>query len=248
MLWGNFGAVHLTSLALAAGIITGLYFILRNRSEKTQRITLFILSLSGIAAIIFNLIRWGSPIEYLPFHMCSITAMLLPPAILIKSRAMSNLLLVWLLGAVFALVLNNQQANYEILSDTFVFYFFPHMFEVGIPILMFRLKLWKKELRAIPTTLALTVGIYTVVHFINLLLNHIVKVKGLVDAYGDPIFLNYMYSIKPVVPFMELFWSIIPYQYFYLLFAIPIIAVYLGIVYLPEIIALIRKKRQSKTA
>ena len=243
MVWGSFGIVHIASLVFAVGMMVGLYFILKNRTQKTQIITLFILSLSGIAAIIFNLIRWGSPIEYLPFHMCSITAMLLPISILVRRRALSNLLLIWLLGAIIALVLNSQQASYELLSDTFFFYFFPHVFEAGIPILMFKLKLWKKDYRAIPSSIALTWIIYTVVHFINLGLNHYVEVKGLVDWAGNPIFLNYMYSLKPVVPFMELFWKVIPHEYFYLAFAIPILVVYLGIIYLPEIIKAIKEKK-----
>ena len=247
MLWGSFGAVHITSLILAIGMMIGIYFLLKNKTEKTQLITLFILSLSGIAAIIFNLVKWGSPIEYLPFHMCSITAILLPIAILVRKGALANLLLIWLLGAIIALTLNTQQANFEIFSSTFAFYFFPHVFEAGIPILMFKLGLWKKEARAIPASLALTWGIYTVVHFINLALNRYVEIKGLVDRAGEPIFLNYMYSMKPVVPFMELFWKVIPHEYFYLVFAIPILAVYLGIVYLPEIIRAIRKKIAKST-
>ena len=90
--------------------------------------------------------------------MCSITAILLPIAILVRKGALANLLLIWLLGAIIALTLNTQQANFEIFSSTFAFYFFPHVFEAGIPILMFKLGLWKKEARAIPASLALTWG------------------------------------------------------------------------------------------
>ena len=246
MLWGSFGAVHLISLLAAVGMMIGIYFLLKNKSEKVQRITLFLLSLSGIAAIVFNLLKWDSPIEYLPFHMCSITAMLLPLAILIKSRALSNLLLLWLLGAVFALVMNTQQAGYELLSDTFAFYFFPHVFEAGIPVLMFKLKLWKKDYHAIPTTIGLTFVIYTAVHFINEFLNRYVAINNIVDYAGNPIFLNYMYSQKPVVPFLELLWKIVPHEYFYLLLALPIIALYLSIIYLPEIVSVLRKKHKAK--
>ena len=248
MLWGSFGIVHLTSLALAIGMMVGIYYLLKHKTEKTQRLVLFILSLSGIAAIIFNLIRWNSPIEYLPFHMCSITAILLPIAILSKRRALPNLLLLWLLGAVFALVMNTQQANYEILSDTFFFYFFPHAFEAGIPVLMFKLGLWKKDFRAIPSTVGLTLVIYTAVHFINELLNRYVLLKDIVDSSGNPIFLNYMYTQKPVVPFMEMLWKIVPHEYFYLLLALPIIVVYLSLVYLPEIVGVLHKKHRAKKA
>ena len=35
MLWGTFGAVHILSLLLAAGMIVGLYFILKVKSLRT---------------------------------------------------------------------------------------------------------------------------------------------------------------------------------------------------------------------
>ena len=83
MLWGSFGAVHILSLLLGAGIIVGLYFLLRRFSAKTKTVVLGILSFSGIAAIIFNLVTWGSPYEYLPLHLCSLTAMVLPVVVIV---------------------------------------------------------------------------------------------------------------------------------------------------------------------
>ncbi len=243
MLWGTFTLTHIITLLLAIGINVGLYFILKNRKEKTQRLVLFLLSLTGIAAIVFNLVRWNSPLEYLPFHMCSITAMMLPFAVWTKNRAFSNLLLLWALGAVFALVVNNAQAEYELFSATFFFYYIPHLFEAGIPILMFALKLWKKDVRAIPSTVGITLGIYTVVHFINLLVNSIAVKNEIVDWAGNIIKVNYMYSINPDVPFMQLFWNIIPFQYFYMFCAIPIIVIYLALVYLPEIIKMMKARK-----
>lgn len=161
MTWGNFGAVHIVTLLLAAAMNVGLYFLLRNKSDKAKVSVLFILSLSGICAIIFNLVRWGSPLEYLPFHLCSLTAIVLPIAVLTKSRVLNNLLLLWSLGALAALVMNNAQANYEIFSDTFFFYYFPHTFEFGIPILMLTLNLTEKDHKCILSTLSITLAAYT---------------------------------------------------------------------------------------
>ena len=121
MLWGSFGIVHICSLLLSAGIIVGLYFALRKASDKAQTITLGILSFSGISAVIYNLIRWGSPLEYLPFHLCSLNALVLPFAVFTKNKVLNNLLLLWALGAVFALVVNMAQAEYEVFSWTFFF-------------------------------------------------------------------------------------------------------------------------------
>ena len=245
MLWGSYGIVHIASLLLSAAIIVGLYFLLKNFSDKTKTIVLFILSLSGISAIIFNLVTWGSPIEYLPFHMCSITAMLLPFAVLTRNGVINNLLLLWCVGALIALVLNQAQANYEIWSWTFFFYYFPHTLEFGIPILMFAFKLTKKKLIYIPTTLGLTALIYTCVHLINVWLNHYAQAHNIVDWAGEIVKLNYMYSVDPTNPVLQLMYTLIPHPYWYMFVATPFIVLYLALVYLPEIIKAIKNGKKQ---
>ena len=156
MTWGFFSLLHIVSLLLASLIIVSLYFILKNKSETVKIIVLGILSFSGISAIIYNLVVWNSPLEYLPLHLCSLNAMMLPIAVFTKNKTINNLLLLWSLGALLALVVNSAQADYEIFSLTFAFYYFPHVLEFGIPILMFSLKLVKKDLRCIASTIGIT--------------------------------------------------------------------------------------------
>lgn len=241
MTWGNFGIVHILSLLLAAAMNVGLYFLLKNRSDKTKIAVLFVLSLSGICAIVFNLVRWGSPLEYLPFHLCSLTAIVLPVAVLTRSKVLNNLLLLWSLGALAALVMNNAQANYEIFSDTFLFYYFPHTFEFGIPILMLALHLTKKDCKCMLSTVLITLAAYTAIHFINLAINAYCQKGNVLDPSGNPVFVNYMYSITPPIPILKLFWNLIPHPYWYMLAALPIVAIYLGFLYLPELIKGARK-------
>ena len=107
MKWGSFGVVHFASLAIAALLVVGLYFALKKASLKVKTIVLGVLSFSGIAAIIYNLVTWNSPLEYLPLHLCSLNAMVLPIAVFTRSKTLSNLLLVWSLGALAALVVNS---------------------------------------------------------------------------------------------------------------------------------------------
>ena len=243
MLWGFFGIVHIASLLIGAGLIVALYFLLRKFSAKTQTIVLGVLSFSGIAAIIFNLVTWGSPYEYLPLHLCSLTAVVLPFAVFTRSKVLSNLLLLWSLGAIMALVVNNAQANYEILSPTFMFYFFPHLLEFGIPILLFKLGLVKKDVKCITSTLLITLCVYTLIHFTNVALNSYLAANKILDVYGEVIRVNYMYSLYPENPVMALFWSLIPYEFWYMLPVILIVAVYLGLVYLKQIINRFNKKK-----
>ena len=171
MTWGFFTFTHIASLFVGALIIAGLYFLLRKRSDRVKTEVLFVLSFSGVAAVIFNLITWGSPLEYLPLHLCSLTAMVLPFAVITKSRILNNLLLLWSFGAVFALLVNTAVADASIFSAVFVFFYFPHVFEIGIPILMFLFGFVKKDVKCIGSSMLITLSAYTVIHFINLFIN-----------------------------------------------------------------------------
>ena len=236
MKWGSFGLVHIASLLLAAAMMVGLYFALRRANRKVQTAVLGVLSFSGIAAILFNLFTWGSPLEYLPLHLCSLNALILPVAVLTRSKTLGNLLLVWSLGALAALVVNMAQAEYELASWTFVFYFFPHVLEFGIPILLFRLGIVKKDPKCILSTLVITMVIYTGVHLCNVALNAYCAANQIMDYAGNVIRVNYMYSLVPENPLLALFWQIIPYEYWYMYMIVPILAVYLSIAYLPQIL------------
>ena len=246
MTWGSFGIIHITSLILGIGLIIGLYFLLKRFSPKVQTIVLGILSFSGIAAILYNLLMWGSPLEYLPLHLCSLNAMVLPFAVWTRNKVLNNLLLLWGLGALLALVVNTAQASFEIFSWTFVFYFFPHLLEIGIPVLMFSLRLVKRELKCISSTVLITIGAYTVIHFINVALNQYFINSNSLDYAGNLIQVNYMYSIKPENPLLQLFYNIIPHSYWYMYLAIPLIVVYLSCFYRKYIILRIKEKKQKK--
>lgn len=242
MIWGSFGAVHILSLLLGGGLIVGLYFLLRRFRAKTQTIVLGILSFSGIAAIIFNLVTWGSPYEYLPLHLCSLTALVLPFAVFTRSKVLSNLLLLWSLGAVMALVVNTAQADFELLSPTFFFYFFPHLLEFGIPILLFRLGLVEKDVKCIVSTLLITLCVYTLIHLGNVALNRYFVTNEICNPSGAIVQVNYMYSIRPENPVLALFWAWLPRPYVYMLPVVLIVLIYLGFVYLKQIITCFKKK------
>lgn len=245
MTWGFLSSAHIISLILAVGIITLLYFILKNKSDRVKTIVLGILSFSGIAAIIYNLVAWNSPLEYLPLHLCSLNAMVLPFAVFTRKKVLNNLLLLWSIGALFALIINVSVSEAEILSWTFVFYYFPHVFELGIPILMFLLKLDKKDVKCIISTVVITMTVYTLIHFVNLWINSYAIKNNIVDLAGNVIKVNYMYSIYPDNPLLNLLYSIIPYQYWYMYLTMVVIVIYFGIVYLKDILKLIKAIKQE---
>lgn len=240
MKWGFFTPAHILTLALAAAMLTALYYGLRNKSAKTQTAVLFVLSLSGIAAIVYNLLRWGSPLEYLPLHLCSLNAMVLPVAVLTRSKTLGNLLLVWCLGALVALVANFEMTEAEVLGESFNFYYFPHVFEFGVPVLLIKLGLVKKDVSCIRSTLTITMALYTLVHLCNVGINRYCM------AVGSDIRVNYMFSLEPTNPLTALFHKVIPYAYWHMYMAIPIVSAYLLLVYAPELTTQFRRANLNR--
>ena len=247
MTWGFLSTAHIISLFSGAAIIALLYFILKGRRDRTKTVILAVLSFSGIGAIIYNLLAWGSPLEYLPLHLCSLNAMALPFAVITKNKVLNNLLLLWSLGALFALVLNTSVSEASVFSWVFVFYFFPHVLELGIPVLMFSLKLVKKDVKCIISTMGITALSYTVIHFINLFINSYTAKHGILDSSSNVIRVNYMFSLVPENPMLDLFYTIIPHQYWYMYLSFAVIAVYLTALYSTDIIKLIRNGKGRRT-
>ncbi len=242
MKWGFLSVTHIISLVVAAGIIAGLYFALRNRNERTQRITLGLLSFSGLAAIVYNLLAWNSPLEYLPLHLCSLNALVLPAAVFTKNKTLNNLLLLWSFGAAFALILNLSVAEASVFSWVFAFYYFPHVLEIGIPILMFSLGLAKKDVKCVASTMLITISSYTVIHFINLLINDYAAKNNILDSYANLLRVNYMFSITPENPLLALFYAILPHPYWYMYLSFVLIALYLVGVYFKDVLRWMKKR------
>lgn len=236
MIWGFFTISHILSLVFVPIFVLMLHFLLRGRSVKTQTLILFPMSLLGVASIVFNLLYWGAPLENLPLHLCSFNAFALPIVVLTKNKTFGNVLLVWCLGAAAALVLNNEMAVWPFFSWPIFFYYWPHLVEIAIPILLVSLGLIKKDPKCIFSTIAITMSIYTAVHFINLAINQYCTANNILDAEGNVVFANYMYSLAPNNPLVELFMKWIPGGYWHMYLAVPILVVYLLIVYAPELI------------
>ena len=233
MEWGFFTPAHIISLIAAAAMNIALYFAVRNRSQKVQIAVLTVFSLTGIAAVLFHLLRWGCPLQNLPLHLCSINALLLPFAGVTRNKTLSNMLLLWCLGALAALVLNNEVQSAKLFGESFNFYYFPHVFEFGIPILLFKLGHIQKDPRCIGSTLSITMGIYTVVHIINKLINH----------FCAGVTVNYMFSIEATNPLTKIFYQIIPCEYWYMYMILPIVAVYLLAVYTPQLRVMLAQRK-----
>lgn len=231
MIWGTFSTVHFISLLFVMLTGIGLYWFLRTKTQKLQTLILGILSFSGVSAILFNLLMWDSPLEYLPLHLCSLNALILPAVVFSRNKVLGNLLLLWSLGALIALVLNYSVAQAELISPVFWFYYLPHALEFIIPILLFALGHIELDRRCILSTLGITFAVFTLIHPINLAINDYCAANNILNPAGRLIQVNYMFTVNPDNPLLELFYTIIPASYWYLYLCIPVIAVYLGAIY-----------------
>ena len=59
MTWGFMSTAHIVSLIVAVVIVFLFSLIVYKLNEKARNIVLFIFSLSGIATITFNLLKWN---------------------------------------------------------------------------------------------------------------------------------------------------------------------------------------------
>lgn len=244
--WGTFTPFHIFTILVTLSAPFILYFALRKRSAMTQKITLFILSLSGTGAIIYNLLMWGSPLEYLPFHLCSINALLLPISIITSSKLLASTLPLFSIGAFAAIAFNYAQGNYVILSWVFVAYFFPHMFEFAIPFVQLKLGLVKTGARYIFPAVGMTFSFYTVAHFVNRVVNKVLDAQEKVDSLGEPVSVNYMYSLDPEgLPILSQLWDILPCEYFYMLLLFPLVLLIYSVINCKEIFQLIAARRSG---
>lgn len=242
MKWGFFSPLHIASLLFAVVLLLSLHFILRRCTRKTQTAVLGTMSFLGIVSVLYHLIFKGSPFEHLPLHLCAFNAIVLPFVVFTKSKTWGNVLLVWCLGALAALILNNDVSENAFFTVSTMFYYLPHVVEFIVPLLLVSLGHVEKDPKCIASTVGITMGIYTAVHFINLGLNKWFQAAQIRNPEGEIVFANYMFSMKPNNPLCELFQKWIPGPYWFMYLAVPILVVYLLIVYAPEILAKLRKR------
>ena len=218
----------------------GLHFLLKNRRQSVQIPVLLLLSLIGPISLVYDFVVWGpsgSYLEYLPLHMCAYNAILTPILVITKNRFLGNLVPLFSVGAILALLFNSIQAEYSLFSMVFLMYYLSHSMGSIIPFLMFSLGHIKTHPKYILPCVGATMGIYTVSHIANLIINEILKAENVLSSSGELIQVNYMFSVHPQGnPLLQIFWNIIPFGYFYMFCAIPIAALYFLGMNLPSIL------------
>ncbi len=244
--WGFFSPTHIATIIIAILFPIALYFLIRNKSERTQRIVLFAFSMLGPITMLNEIIVYApmaSILVYLPIHLCSINAILTPILICTKNEFIGNITPLFSVGSGLAVIFNTIQADYSIFSVVFILYYSSHAMGCAIPFLMAKLGLVKIRPKYILPSVGIIFLLYTVVHLINVWINTACAAGNIVDGFGDLIQVNYMFSLHHEEnPALKFFWSIIPYEYFYMLAVFPIIVVYYLLLNIKYIVAFFKTK------
>jgi hypothetical protein len=230
MVWGTFTLQHMLSLISIIFLTAALHFILKNADTKIKQIVLFSVSLAGTAAVFYDLLRWGQPLLYLPLHLCSLNALIIPFAVAFKNKVLAHLNLIWSLGAMLVLIVNTGQANYVMFSEAFWIFIVCHSVDVAVPTLMFTTGLIEFNFKKTPAAIGITMAAYTGVHFINIGINEYLSSVYSVAGHSRaiPPRVNYMYSLGDEGnAAFALFRKIIPADYWHMYMIVPIIAVFL---------------------
>ncbi|MGE4509146.1 MAG: hypothetical protein AB7D16_11040 [Eubacteriaceae bacterium] len=226
---------NLTLLALIGMIglvIFLLWFFLRDKSQETKRQALLILSGLLILSytinriLIFNdpdlLTLWGGKgyilRETLPFQLCGLGMIFIPLALLTKKELLySFCFVVTPLAALLAIIYPPTPYDVTPIYDPSYFTFYlDHAFCIINGISLITLGLYTPRMGLIFKTTFFVTFLAFIAHLINL-------GAAFIGLEG----VNYFYSLDPEGSgLLELFWSFLPYPYWYLLLYIPVLLSY----------------------
>lgn len=215
--------------------------LLRRRSEEGRGRALVLLSLLTMAGFVAYKIALSRDADYnritagmggfnwwgeLPLHLCNINMLLLPIAVLRKSRPlMSFCFFLGPLGALMALAMpGNGFDGYSLLLPRMLGYFGTHFMVVCEGLALAYFGLYRPRFRDLPRTMLTAVLISFVIFCLNLLL----RWTGLHPRA------NYFFTVETEGNFLlELFQRWIPAPFLYVLPSLVILGVYMALVTLP---------------
>ena len=221
------------------GIFIGVYYLFRNRSLRVKMIFMY---LGCAASIVFFLVN--KSLHYfvnnkhilllLPFNLCYVSLFFTPVALRFKHKVFYDFIFyISSLGAVFAIIFPSRAHVEGIFTPITFTYFCYHFLVIVIPFWLFMWKMYSPKISFKGTLKLFGVlfGTALIMHGLNILL---IK-NGLPDA-------NYFWTMarngSENVAILAAFAAILPVDFFYLLFCIPILYAYIGIwnlaIYLSE--------------
>jgi uncharacterized membrane protein YwaF len=226
--------VPLWSYDIAALVVFfALYRLFRDRPERSKRSLLWALCAINLVAYLINdyyfLKRGDNILTMLPLQLCNMAVFLVPLALGFRKRILNDFVFyVCALGAIAALIVPSSDyigQTYSLMTASFFVF---HFIIVLVPFLLAAWGLYRPN--PTPRSVAmLSLAVFAsaaVLHVFNIALNRFLGIEA------DYFFTVIRFS-APRNPAFALFASIVPYDLFYLLPALPILWVYMFLISLP---------------
>lgn len=217
---------YLASLVLIIGLAIGF------KNQSQARRYKFLLFPSVINALAYGINWWyfylrsDHILTLLPLQLCNLAVFLIPAALLTKKAVLMDFVFyICGLGALVAILIPGSDYEDTYSMMTFSFYVF-HFSIFLIPLLnsMWGFHSLKPSMKSAFNLTGLVLIISGTLHLLNLFLNTVLSVPA-----------NYFFTMKdlaaPINPAFALFATWIPFDYFYLIVAFPILYLYMGLIY-----------------
>jgi len=208
-------------------------FFLKNRSEKAKRNVLLILCcFNALLYLFYKIVQAHDPLynfnifTNLPLHFCNINLILLPLAIFFRNKHLMAYQLYFgvVLAALALVTVDPSFRSKPIFEFTCIVYFYYHSMLVILPLILIKFKLYTPSFKVVWQPTLILVFLTFVMHIVNIIFR----------ATGLAVESNYFftYGLKGDF-FTELFWSILPYNFFFLLPSLLLFVPYIILITLP---------------
>lgn len=215
---------------LTVVFVTVSFTVYRNKSNDAKIKYLYGLSIINFLAYVWNLYYffiYGSHIlTLLPLQLCNIAVFLIPASLTFKKTILMDFAFYLCLPGALAAILIPSNDYAIVYSGMTISYYIFHGLIFLIPLMMAHWKLYDPQ-PSVKKAIQLTVMVLAIggiMHLFNVFMYQNFQIKA-----------NYFFTIKdwsaPTNPAFALFASWIPYDFFYLLPALPILYLYMMILF-----------------
>ena len=229
-----FNLTHILTITIMPSLIfLCVYFLLKRCSEQSKQRILLVICYSNILLYAIYKIVQANEEGYafdifvnLPLHFCNLNLLLIPIAIHAKSKMLMAYQLYFGVPLV-ALALITVYPSFisrPIWSFTPFIYFYYHSMLLVLPILLVKFKFYTPSFKVVLQPTLLLIVLTVIIHIVNV----IFRATGIASES------NYFFTYGLQGDFFtELLWSIVPYNFFFLLPALLLFAPYIFLITIP---------------
>jgi len=223
----------ITIIVLPVLVFLAVNFSLKDRDEKIKRYALLILCcFNALLYLVYKIVQAHDPsynfniFTNLPLHFCNINLILLPLAIYTKNKYLMAYQLYFgvILAALALFTVDPSFRSKPLFEFTCIVYFYYHSMLAVLPLILIKFKFYTPSFKVIWQPVLIIVSLTSLMHIVNM----IFRATGLANDS------NYFFTYGLKGDFLtEFYWSLIPYNLFFLLPSLITFAPYIILVTLP---------------